>query len=131
MRDHLGLRHVVVVRAETHGAMARAEIAAATARLLESVLTPEDTLGLAWSRTIAAAVERLEHVPRMPVVQLTGALPRPEEGSSVELVRRFARTSGGPAYVYYAPMILLDDERCGVDAGPTRGRRRDPASFRR
>ncbi len=66
-------------------------------------------MGLAWSRTIAAAVEHLQLVPRIPVVQLTGALPRPDEGSSVELVRRFARTSGGPAYVFYTPLILGDE----------------------
>ena len=109
VRDRLGLRHAVVVRAESPGAMTRAEMASATARLLESVLTPDDILGLAWSRTIAAAVEHMQVVPRVPVVQLTGALPRPDEGSSVELVRRFASTSGGPAYIFYAPTILSDE----------------------
>ena len=108
VRDRLGLRHAVVVRAESPGAMTRAEMAWAIARLVEGVLTTDDVLGLAWSRTIAAAVERMQIVPRIPVVQLTGALPRPDEGSSVELVRRFASTSGGPAYVFYAPMILND-----------------------
>lgn len=109
VRDRLGFRHAVVVRAESPGAATRAELASATARLVESVLTPDDVLGLAWSRTIAAAVERMQLVPRIPVVQLTGALPRPDEGSSVELVRRFAAISGGPAYVFYAPMILSDE----------------------
>lgn len=108
VRDLLGLRHAVVVRAESPGAMTRTEMASATARLVESVLTPDDVLGLAWSRTIAAAIERMQLVPRIPVVQLTGALPRPDEESSVELVRRFAGTSGGPAYVFYAPTILSD-----------------------
>jgi len=109
VRDRLGLRHAVVVRAEVPGAMTRAEMASATARLVESVLTPDDILGLAWSRTIAAAVEHMQVVPRVPVVQLTGALPRPDEGSSVELVRRFASNSGGPAYIFYAPTILSDE----------------------
>ncbi|MCW2819615.1 MAG: hypothetical protein JWR42_2402, partial [Marmoricola sp.] len=56
-----------------------------------------------------AAVERMRHLPRVPAVQLTGALPRPDEGSSVELVRRFAAASGGPAYVFHAPMVLGDE----------------------
>ena len=110
VRALLGLRHVLVVRPARRGATTRSEIAAATAQLLQNVLSPDDTLGLAWSRTVAAAVDRVEHVPRIPVVQLTGALPRAEEvGSSVELVRRFAAISGGAAYLYYAPMILEEE----------------------
>lgn len=108
VRSLLGLRHVIVVRSDDGAAVGRTELASATAQLLEGVLTSDDVLGLAWSRTIAAAVDRIERVSRVPVVQLTGALPRPEESSSVELVRRFAATSGGPAYVYYAPTILHD-----------------------
>jgi DNA-binding transcriptional regulator LsrR (DeoR family) len=108
VRDILGLRHAVVVRSEST-AVSRSELGAATARLLESVLDGDDVVGLAWSRTVAEAVDRLEHVPRVPVVQLTGALPRPDEVGSVELVRRFAAAGGGPAYVFYAPMILSDD----------------------
>src|SRR5689334_3083086 len=108
VRDLLGLRHAVVVRPDASGSVTRAEMASATARLLESVLTSDDVLGLSWSRTVAAAVEQLHHVPRIPVVQLTGALPRADEGSSVELVRRFASASGGPAYVFYAPTMLSD-----------------------
>ena len=111
VRAALGLRHVVVVRADRYGATTRGEVAGATAQLLQAVLTPDDVVGLAWSRTVSAAVDRLGEVPRVPVVQLTGALSRADDaGSSVELVRRFAATSGGPAYLYYAPMILADEE---------------------
>ena len=109
VRDRLGLRHAVVVRAASPTAVTRAEVAAATARLLESVLTTDDVVGIAWSRTVAATVDQLSDLPRVPVVQLTGALPRPGEGSSVELVRRFAAASGGPAYVFHASTIQVDD----------------------
>jgi DNA-binding transcriptional regulator LsrR (DeoR family) len=45
----------------------------------------------------------------IPVVQLTGALARPDvEDSSVDLVRQVGRTFGGPAYFFYAPTIVPD-----------------------
>lgn len=107
IREMFDLRYVLVTRGR--GANTRALVAAAGAWLLEDALQPEDVLGLAWSRTVAMMVDRLSHVPRIPVVQLNGALPESEDtGGSVEMVRRFATTSGGPAYCYYAPMILPD-----------------------
>jgi DNA-binding transcriptional regulator LsrR (DeoR family) len=43
------------------------------------------------------------------VVQLTGALSRPDvDDSSIELVRDVARIANGPAYYFYAPMIVAD-----------------------
>jgi DNA-binding transcriptional regulator LsrR (DeoR family) len=45
------------------------------------------------------------------VVQLTGALRGPEvDESATELVREAARTGGGPAYFFYAPMIVDSTE---------------------
>ena len=44
-----------------------------------------------------------------PVVQLTGALARPDaDESSLELVRDVARISSGPALFFYAPMFVGD-----------------------
>ena len=51
----------------------------------------------------------LRSLPRIPVVQLTGALTRADvDGSSIELVRDVARISTGPAYFFYAPMVVPD-----------------------
>jgi DNA-binding transcriptional regulator LsrR (DeoR family) len=43
-----------------------------------------------------------------PIVQMTGAISRPDGSDVIELVRRVARTGGGPAHVFYAPMIVED-----------------------
>jgi DNA-binding transcriptional regulator LsrR (DeoR family) len=57
---------------------------------------------------MAASVTRL---PPVPVVQLTGALSGGGiEDSAVELVRSLSRVSGGPAYFFYAPMMVRDAE---------------------
>jgi DNA-binding transcriptional regulator LsrR (DeoR family) len=51
----------------------------------------------------------LPQLPRVPVVQLTGALSlQVGDSSSIDLVRDVARASGGPAYVFYAPFTVRD-----------------------
>ena len=43
-----------------------------------------------------------------PIVQLTGAVPPPDGRDLLDLVRGVARIGGGPAHVFYAPMLLDD-----------------------
>jgi DNA-binding transcriptional regulator LsrR (DeoR family) len=47
-------------------------------------------------------------MPPCPIVQLTGAVPPPDGRDLLEVVRGVARVGGGPAHVFYAPMILHD-----------------------
>ena len=106
-----GLRHCVVVDApEDHdGAALRESLGRAAARLLSEIVEPEDVLGLAWARSLMAMRSSLIRLAPCSVVQLTGALSRPDvDESSIELVRDVARISNGPAYYFYAPMILPD-----------------------
>jgi DNA-binding transcriptional regulator LsrR (DeoR family) len=109
--DAYGLRHCVVVDApEDHdGAALRESLGRAAARLLREIVEPEDVLGLAWARSLMAMRSSLIRLAPCSVVQLTGALSRPDvDESSIELVRDVARISNGPAYYFYAPMILPD-----------------------
>jgi DNA-binding transcriptional regulator LsrR (DeoR family) len=58
---------------------------------------------------------QLRRLPATPVVQLTGALSLPDsEDSATELVRNVAQLSGGPAYVFYAPLIVPDAATASV-----------------
>ena len=87
----------------------RRDLGEAAAALLTEIVTANDVLGLAWSRSVSAMATALTHLLPVPVVQLTGALARSDvEDSSVELVRRVGRTFGGPAYFFYAPTIVPD-----------------------
>ena len=106
-----GLRHCVVVDAPDDAAAAvlRESLGRAGARLLSEVVEEDDVLGLAWARSLMAMRSSLTRLAPCPVVQLTGALSRPDvDESSIELVRDVARISNGPAYYFYAPMILPD-----------------------
>lgn len=110
LQDAFGLRHAVVVDAADDDEPAlRTQLGKAAAELLQEVLSVEDVLGLTWARSVAAMAMELTWLPRVPVVQLTGALTGADvDENSVELVRRVAKVAGGPAYFFYAPMVVAD-----------------------
>jgi DNA-binding transcriptional regulator LsrR (DeoR family) len=104
-----GLRHCVVVDGPDDGDLLRAGIGRAAARLLTEIVQSDDVLGLAWARTLLAMRSSLTRLAPCTLVQLTGAMSRPDvDESAVELVRDIARLSGGPAHTFYAPMIVPD-----------------------
>ncbi len=72
------------------------------------LIKPGDVLGLTWSRTLSGLTAALTQLPPCPIVQMTGAVPPPDGRDLLELVRGVARIGGGPAHVFYAPMLLDD-----------------------
>lgn len=94
---------------EDDDALLRSNLGRAGAGLLAEILAADDVLGLAWARTLMEMRRALTRLVPCAVVQMTGALSRPDvDESSIELVRDVARISGGPASFFYAPMILPD-----------------------
>ncbi len=110
LQDGFGLRHCIVIDTpDDDQASLRQHLGKAAAELLSEIVTPEDVLGLAWARSVSAMAAALTELPATPVVQLTGALSRPDgDDGSVDVVRDVARTSGGPAYFFHAPFIVPD-----------------------
>jgi len=106
-----GLVHCVVVEGpdEDDDRLLRARLGRAGAELLSEITEVDDVLGLVWARSLTAMRSALTQLAPCTVVQMTGALSSPDvDESSVELVRDVARTSGGPAYCFYAPLIVPD-----------------------
>jgi len=105
-----GLRHSVVVDGPEDGdAAVRDRLGRAAAGLLSEIVGEDDVLGLVWARSLMAMRSSLTRLAPCTVVQLTGALSRPDvDESSVELVRDVARLAGGRAHWFYAPMIVPD-----------------------
>ncbi|MFB6725633.1 sugar-binding transcriptional regulator [Kribbella sp. NPDC056345] len=110
LQETFGLRRAIVVDTpEVEPAALRLQLGKAAAELLTEIVTANDVLGLAWARAVTAMTDQLTSLATVPVVQLTGALTRPDvEANSVELVRHTARLSGGPAYLFYAPLVVPD-----------------------
>lgn len=110
LQERFGLMHAIVIDTpDDHAGSLRKELGAAAAGLLEEIVTADDVLGLAWARSVSAMTSSLTRLPATPVVQLTGALSRPDiEDSSIELVRGVAQITGGAAYLFYAPLVVPD-----------------------
>ena len=110
------LKHAVVVATvETDGSALREHIGRAGADLLSEIVTADDVLGFGWARSLLALKAPLKRLAPCPVVQLTGALSRSDaDVTSIELVRDIARISGGPAYYFYAPMLVPDQLTAAV-----------------
>lgn len=107
---HLGLRRAVVVEAAGGEADVRTEVGLAAAHLLGETLHEGEVVGLAWGRTLTAMSAAMPPLPRVDVVQLTGAVGADLDESPVEVVRRVALRSGGSARPIFAPLVV-DDPR--------------------
>lgn len=116
LQETFHLKHAIVLHTDDdHEASLRKQLGLATADLLSEIVSPHDVLGLAWARSVTAMAAELRRLPAVPVVQLTGALSRSTEsssliddGTSIDVVREVARISGGPAYVFFAPFLVPD-----------------------
>jgi DNA-binding transcriptional regulator LsrR (DeoR family) len=110
LQDAYDLQHAVVVDTpDDDPTILREQLGTAAAELLSEIVTADDVLGLAWSRSVSAMTNALNRLPTIPVVQLSGALVQHDMAdSSVDLVRQTARISGGAAHFFYAPTVVAD-----------------------
>jgi DNA-binding transcriptional regulator LsrR (DeoR family) len=110
-----GLKHAFVFNFPDDDEQAlRQRLGEAAGQALMDLITPGDVLGMSWSRTLSGLAAALTQIPPCPIVQLTGAVPPPDGRDLLDLVRSVARVGGGPAHVFYAPMILDDAETAGA-----------------
>ncbi len=102
----LRLNEVHVVASHGPEEERRRQVGGAAANLLRDTLREGDVLGLAWGRTLTAMTEKLTELPRVSVVQLTGAVGTNLNDSPVEVVRRVARQAGVDARAIFAPLLV-------------------------
>ena len=104
-----GLRHAFVFSFPDNEEQAlRQRLGEAAGQTLMDLIVPGDVLGMSWSRALSGLAASLTQIPPCPIVQLTGAVPPPDGRDLLDLVRSVARVGGGPAHVFYAPMLLDD-----------------------
>jgi DNA-binding transcriptional regulator LsrR (DeoR family) len=104
------LRHAVVLNvADGPDAELRRHLATVTAGLLTEIVTADDVLGVGYGRTLNEATALITRLARCTTVQLAGALLGVHVSeNSIELVRRVAAVTAGPAYPLYTPQVLPD-----------------------
>jgi DNA-binding transcriptional regulator LsrR (DeoR family) len=104
-----GLQHAFVYNfPDDEPAVLRHRLGEAAGQALMDLIRPGDVLGMSWSRVLSGLAASLTQIPPCPIVQLTGAVPPPDGRDLLDLVRSVARVGGGPAHVFYAPMLLDD-----------------------
>lgn len=113
VRNRYGLRECTIVRGVGEDGITSA-IGEVAATVLERVTTADDVLGLPWSRTVHHAVQAVQHLPRIPVVQLTGSMIAPGQSTPFDLVRDAMTITKGDGYLFHAPLIMPTAE--GADA---------------
>lgn len=124
LREQFGLQECRLIASDLPTHVLGAELGAAGARVLSGCVTDRDWLGLPWSRIVHQAVNSLEGLPPVPVVQLCGSLVLPGELSAADLVRHAAAVTRGNAQVFHAPLIMpsvagADAVRAQPDVGRT------------
>ena len=107
-----GLRRAIVLAvADCPEPELRRYLAQVTAELLTEIVTDDDVLGIGYGRTLNETTASLTRLARCTTVQLAGALLEVHVSeNSIELVRRVAAVSAGPAYPLYTPQVLPDPE---------------------
>lgn len=110
LQEEFGLRHAVVIDGAGLDVQTLSEhLGEATALLLGEILDDGDVLGLPWSRSIDTMTRSLRGLPRVDVVQLSGAMEIPGlDSSAVDIVRRVAKVTGGKSSIFHAPLMLDD-----------------------
>jgi DNA-binding transcriptional regulator LsrR (DeoR family) len=105
-----GLRHAIVLAvSDCPEPELRGHLARVTAELLTEIVTEADVLGIGYGRTLNETTAALTRLARCTSVQLAGALLGVHVSeNSIELVRRVAAVSSGPAYPLYTPQVLPD-----------------------
>lgn len=106
----LGLAHCLVVDVPANNRSddaVRSAIGTAAANLLREIVTPADTLGIAWGRSVVSMTMSLTTLAQCDVVQMTGVAGTLGT-TSVDILQRVAAVSGGTAYPIYAPLVVPD-----------------------
>ncbi|WP_420111685.1 sugar-binding transcriptional regulator [Pseudactinotalea sp.] len=108
LRRHLRLERAHVVEAYGDENSLRIVVGQAAGGVLAERLDDGEVLGLGWGRTLDAMVDRLDHLPAVEVVQLSGHFGADIRNAAAELTRRTVALTGGSAHAIPAPFFDAD-----------------------
>ena len=112
VKERLGLDRCTVLAVDTASPENTLDgLGRVAAQVLNETLAPGDVLGLFWSKAVFAMTRRLQRLPQIRVVQLSGAMEvEGVNASAVDIVRTTARVSGTSPSIFHAPFVLDDAE---------------------
>lgn len=112
LRKRFDLREVIVIPTTNSYEDSLKQAGAATAELLQNILTDNSVLGVSWGRTLYETMGALPVLPLtgVQVVQLSGGLGEGNPANDgPELVLRFAEKLNGSCRYLHAPALVEDE----------------------
>lgn len=106
LQEHLKLNEVRTIETSGTNENIRCQIGEMAAQYLAEVIQENNTIGIAWGRTLAAMTNYLPRLSFSRVVQLTGTVGWDISQSPVEIIRRMNNLSEADAYAIFAPFYL-------------------------
>ncbi len=111
IKNHFGLREVIVVNAGLNKEQAYHNVGYATAEFLSKIIHPRIIIGISWGVTLSYVVKELDEfsfdAKGIEVVQLMGGLgSRDPAIDGPELARKMAECLGGTYRYIQAPAVL-------------------------
>lgn len=107
---HLGLASCQVVATGRDQTETRDRVARATAAEIRALLSPGDTVGFSWGRTMLAVSRHLADLPPAAVIQLTGTVGEDLTQSPLEILRSIAGASRVSTHPLFAPLFVASAE---------------------
>lgn len=103
-----GIRSAVAARVmDEDSENAVAVMGAAAGEILQSLVGPDDMLGISWGHTMSRVVESVSKKTGVDIVQIAGGINSDSsEISGVELAHRLATRVGGRAFPLLAPLLV-------------------------
>lgn len=120
LERRFALRHAVVLdlpEEAGHRELMR-QLGRAAVELLGEIVTPDDVVALASARPLLGIRDDVDAFPACTVMQLTGAISRPDALDIIQSIQGITKVGGGQAFVYYAPIVgpaLAEDVRRNPD----------------
>ena len=107
LERRFGLRHAVVLDLpeETGHQELMRQLGRAAVELLGGVVAADDVVALASARPLLGIRDDVDAFPACTVMQLTGALSRPDALDIIQSIQEVTKVGGGRAFVYYAPLV--------------------------
>lgn len=109
-----GLRDAIIVPTPEDRSRVHISVAAGLGWYISAALRDDDirTFGLGWGQTLRESIQfvRTRQRPDAMVTALLGALSRPNENNSFEIIYRFSRMIGADRHYLAAPMYTTSAE---------------------
>ncbi|WEV59812.1 hypothetical protein OZX67_04585 [Bifidobacterium sp. ESL0728] len=105
LRQHLGLKQVIIVPSSHDISVERDLLGEAGAKYLMEHIHEGESIGFSWGRTLLPIARHISNLPRATFVQLTGVVGNDPSQSPIAILNQMTIGSGSSAKALFAPLF--------------------------